>query len=352
MKNYFHQNAARFVTLLLLIVACALGVFDPGTAALAGAVLNTVAPFPVTPELTAVSLAYRNRMLIADEVLPRVPVSAQNFKYLSYPKGTFFTIPETKVGRKGRPNTVEFGATEVDGSTQDHALDDEVPQADIINAAAQPGMPDPQMRAVEGLTELIALAREKRASELIFAAANYAAGNKVQLAGNHQWNLTHDDANPLEDITTGLDAMVMRANIMVMGQAVSTKLRMNKYIVKAYNGTLGDSGMVPLAFLKDLFELEDIYVGQGFVNTARKGQAANLVRVWGKHCALLHRNKNADTRGGTTFGFTAQWGTRIAGSQTDPNIGMRGGQRVRVGESVKELMIANDLGYLIEDAVA
>ncbi len=351
MRLYFKQHRAQLLTCTILVIACAFGVIDPQSASLAGMAL-VVAPFPVTAELTAVSLAYRNRALIADEVLPRVPVSLQSFKYLTWPKGSFFTIPETKVGRKGRPNTVELEGSETESSTQDHALDDEIPVADIMNAAGQPGMPNPLMRAAEGLTDLIALAREKRVADLIFAAANYASGNKVQLAGNDQWSSTHDDANPLVDITTGLDAMVMRANIMVMGQAVSTKLRQNKYIVKAYNGTSGDSGMVPLAFLKELFELEDIYVGQGFVNTARKGQTASLARVWGKHCALLHRNKNADTRGGTTFGFSAQWGTRVSGSQTDANIGMRGGERVRVGESIKELMIANDLGYFIEDAVA
>ena len=60
----------------------------------------------------------------------------------------------------------------------------------------------------------------------------------------------------------------------------------------------------------------------------------------------------ADANGGITFGFTAQWGTRIAGAVPDNRIGLRGGQRVRVGESVKELIIAPDLGYFIQNAVA
>ena len=56
--------------------------------------------------------------------------------------------------------------------------------------------------------------------------------------------------------------------------------------------------------------------------------------------------------GRITFGLTAQWMTRIAGSTPDPKIGLLGGQRVRVGEFVKELVVANDVGYFIEDAVA
>lgn len=313
---------------------------------------QVVAPFPVTPELQAVALAYRNAAMIADAVLPRVPVGAQNFKYLSFPKGELITVPETKVGRKGAPNQVEFTAVEVDGSTQDHALDDEVPHADIENARSQPGMPDPLMRATEGTTELLVLAREIRVAALAFAAGSYAGANKVDLNGNDIWSTKHADSDPITDILTGLDVPMMRPNVMVLGQSASLALRTHPKIVKSFNGSEGDSGVVPVAFIRDLFELEEVLVGQGWVNTAKKGQAVNRVRVWGGHCALIHRNKNADTQRGATFGYTAQWGSRIAGSEYDGKIGMRGGQRVRVGESVKELLMADDLGYFIQDASA
>lgn len=53
-----------------------------------------------------------------------------------------------------------------------------------------------------------------------------------------------------------------------------------------------------------------------------------------------------------TFGFTAQSGSRVANSIADPDIGMRGGQRVRVGESVRELIVAGDCGYFFQNAVS
>lgn len=352
-RSYIKTHRIQLMLLAVMVVLVASGLWTPSPE-VAFAVMGpvAVAPFPVTPELTAVSLAYRNRALIADEVMPRVPVSLQNFKYNSYPKGEFFSVPETKVGRTGQPNQVQFTATEVDSSTQDHALDDPVPNADIENAHNQPGMPDPLMRATEGLTDLMALAREKRVADLVFSAAQYAATHKVTLSGNDQWSAAHADSNPIDDITRGLDACIMRPNVMVIGRAAFTKLAMHPLIVKAYHGTDGEAGIVPRSFLATLFELEEVLVGEGFINTAKKGQAPTIVRVWGKHAALLHRNKNADTQRGTTFGFTAQWGARVAGSEYDRNIGMRGGQIVRVGESVRELIMANDLGYLIEDAVA
>lgn len=342
--------------LLLVVGLVALAVFGVphGHAADIGLMMlgSIAAPFPITPELQAIALAYRNNKLIADDVLPRVPVGLQSFRYMSYPKGQFMTVVETRVSRKGAPNEVEFTGTEVTDSTNDEALDDMVPINDIEVASKQ-GLPDPIGQAVEGLSELIALKREVRAATLVFGASNYASSNKTAKSGNAQWSdYTAGHSDPINDIMTGLDTCIMRPNVMVLGNSVSSKLRRHPSIVKSYNGTAGDTGIVPLQYLADLFELDEVLVGQGWVNTAKKGQAANLSRVWGNHCALIYRNKLATNNRGTTFGFTAQSGTRIAGQQYDGNIGMRGGQKVRVGESVKELIMANDLGYLIADAIA
>jgi len=307
----------------------------------------TTAPFPVDPVLTAIALAYRNAVLIADGVFPRVPVGKAEFKYFSYPKGGAFTIPDTQVGRKSKPNEIEVSATEVPDTTEDYGLEDPVPQADINNA---PPNYNPLGRATERLTDLILLDREVRAATLAFAAANYAAANKITLSGTDQWS--HAQGDPIDDILTGLDACIMRPNVMVIGRGAFTALIKNPVINKAVHGTAGDSGVAQRRQIADLFELEEVLVGEGWLNTAKKGQTATLSRVWGKHCALIHRNKQADTSGGVTFGFTAEFGTRVSGSWEDKDIGLRGGQRVRVGESVKELMVANDLGYLITDAAA
>ncbi|HBI6270410.1 TPA: hypothetical protein K8J16_005209 [Serratia marcescens] len=123
-------------------------------------------------------------------------------------------------------------------------------------------------------------------------------------------------------------------------------------MVKAYNGTMGEDGLVPLQFLRDLLELEDILVGSAFVNISRPGQKPVLVRAWANHASFIYRNKLADTQGGVTFGMTAQFGSRVSGSIPDPDMGLRGGQRVRVGESVRELIVSPDCGYFFQNAVA
>lgn len=314
-----------------------------------------IRPFPVNPVLTAISIAYRNPdiALIADEVFPLTP-TAQEFKYLKYDLAQGFTIPDTKVGRKSAPNEVEFTATEVTDKVIDYGLDDFVPNEDI--EADNQGV-DPLGTATMFQTHLLNLAREQRAATLAFTAANYPAANQTTLSGTSQWS-DFTNSNPVDAILTALDVPVVRPNIAVFGQATWTKLRQHPKVLQAVNAaaqaTGGNvtSGAVSRQAFAEFFELQAVYVGAGFANTAKKGQTATLSRVWGKHAAFIYRDRAAGPQAGVTFGFTAQWGNRIAGNIDEPKRGLTGGQIVRVGERVKEVIAANDLGYFFQNAVA
>lgn len=309
-------------------------------------------PFPIDPVLTGITLAYANRRLIADVVLPRSrPMPRQAFNYRKWNLGEGFTLPNTKVGRKSAPEEVEFTGVRIPDETDDYGLDDVVPNDDIANAGEAA---DPLGRASEGLTDLLLLDREVRVAGLTFDAAAYPAANTVTLSGTSQWSDTSGTSDPIDDVMTGLDVPILRPNVMVIGRLAFTKLIMHPDINKAIHGTSGDKGVVRMGQIAELFELDEVVVGEGFINTAKRGQTVTLARAWGKHCLLLHRNMAAigPNANQVTYGWTAQFGDRISGSLPEPKIGLRGSQRVRVGESVKELIAANDVAYFIEDAIA
>lgn len=92
-----------------------------------------VRPFVVDPVLTAIAVGYRNpaAALIADLVLPRVPVSAEKFKWTEYPLEEAFNVPDAKVGRRGRVQQLEFGGTDKTDSTDDYGLESPIPNSDI-----------------------------------------------------------------------------------------------------------------------------------------------------------------------------------------------------------------------------
>lgn len=305
------------------------------------------APFPIDPHLTSIAIAYRNAAMIADSVLPRVPVGKSEFKWWAYDLADGFTLPDTNVGRTSQPNQVEFNAEERTSSTKDYGLDSPIPQSDIDNA---PKNYDPLGRAAEQVSNLIELDREVRTAKTVFSANSYATANKETVATAAQWD--KPDSKPIKSIVTALDKMIMRPNVGIFGRVTATALRMNPSVVRAYNASLGEDGMVPLQFLRELLELEEILVGSAFVNIAKPGQKPNMQRAWSNHASFIYRDKLADTNNGVTFGLTAQFGTRVSGSIPDPDMGLRGGQRVRVGESVKELILASDVGYFFQNAVA
>lgn len=310
-------------------------------------------PFTPSPQYTAIALAYQNREMIADQVLPRLTVTAREFKWDQHEKSSLFQVPSTLVGRKGSPNEVEFTAEEKTSSVGDYGLDDVVPREDIEAAAGKPGL-DPLGRATEGVTQLIMLDREIRTADLVFNAATYPTGNKVQLATNDQWNeYAQTASDPVEDILTGKEAALMPYNTCVMGEAVWFALRRHPKLLAAfYPVNASGGGMLSLAQFAEFFEFERVLVGRAYKATNKPGQTLALSRVWGNHFAMHHQNPLASLRGnGITFGATAEYSTRFASTMEEPKVGLRGATRVRVGETVKELITAADCGYFIQDAI-
>ena len=305
-------------------------------------------PFPISPVLTAIALAYRNPdvVLIADSVLPRTPV-AQEFKWLKYDMAQGFTVPDTLVARKSVPNEVEFNAEEKIDKVVDYGLDDIVPHEDV--EADNQGI-DPLGTATAYLTNLVNLGREIRVAAQVFNPASFTAANQATLSGASQWSDKTSD--PVAAISDALDKPIVRPNVAVLGQITWTKLRRHPLIVQAIKGTMQGAGMVSRQEFADFFELQELLVGAGFVNQAKKGQAASMSRVWGNHAAFIYRDRVAGPQAGLTWGFTAAWGSKMAGSILEPTVGLTGAQRVRCGERVKEIICAPDLGYYFQNAVA
>lgn len=323
---------------------------------------NVNRPFPLDPTLTAIAIGYRNpaATLLYSRVLPTVEVMSEQFKWTEFPLGEGFTVPELEVGRKGRVNQVEFTATEKDSSTKDYGLDDAIPYSDIQAAARARAEKrsniDPRNMAVEGLTNLIELGREVRAAQIVQDANNYDADKKIALVGTDKFS-DYDNSDPYGVIDEGMDkTLVYRPNHIVMGQPVWSKIKRHPKLIKAVKGGLTEDGAITKAQFAELFELppENVLIGMAQVNLSRKGQNVALSRVWGKSIQLLYLDPSKRQADGSviTWGFTAELGGRISGSIEDKDIGLEGGERIRVGEKVRELVAAKSVGYQIQGAVA
>lgn len=307
----------------------------------------SLSAYPIDPHLTAIAIAYRNKSYIADLVLPRVRVGKQEFKFMLYGADQFFNIPDTRVGRRSKPNEAHLEAKEVGDFTEDYGLDGGIPKADEDNSDERYSPLDAE---VEFLQELIALDREARAAGLVFNNNSYDPALRETLAGGSQFN--DPASSPIAKINTALDKPLVRPTQMVFGQPGWTKFRSHPEIVEAVLGTGVKKGNVSREAVAELFEIDEVVVGASRANSAKRGQDPVLTRLWGNHLALLHKAPVPDAKGALQFGATFQWGERIAAQWEDKNMGLRGGTACRTGESVKERIVANQAGFFFQDAFA
>jgi hypothetical protein len=307
--------------------------------------------FPINPVLTGITISYRNKKLIADDVLPRVDaVGAREFKWNEWDLSQGVTVPETEVGRKSAPNEVEFTATERTGRTTDHALDDVLPLDEVREAEGR-GL-DPIGNATETLTDLILLKREVRVAGLVFNPATYGDQVTELDTAAKKWT-DAENSDPVGNISDALEVPLIRPNTAIFGRSVWSVLSRHPKILRAVNPLGVADGIARRQAVADLFELDEIIVGEARLNIAKKGQPMALSRVWGGSAAFIYKDALArDAAGGQmTFGMTVPFGERVAGDMPEPKIGMRGSIRVRAGESVAEIITAAGCGYLIDGAI-
>ena len=66
----------------------------------------------------------------------------------------------------------------------------------------------------------------------------------------------------------------------------------------------------------------------------------------------MYLDPTAETSKGVTWGMTVPYGTAVAGTIDEQGVGLRGGVRVRAGESLKELVVSKDAGMLLKNCIA
>ncbi len=300
--------------------------------------------FQADASLTAIAIAYRNPdvVMIADDVLPRVPVGGRSFKWTEYPEAEMFSVPNTKVGLRSAPNQVELQGEQRDSGVVDFGID--IPLDNPTIGEAERAGYNPRNRATELATNIVLLDREIRVAATVTDAAAYHADQKMAATVAAFFD---DAADPFEAIDQMLDACWMRPNQLTFGHASWRAFRKHPKAVQAVKGTTTAAGRLTRQEVAEAFEVQRILVGSGRVNVAKPGLAPAMARTWGQTITgqFIDRTATPET-GGVTFGMTAVHGSRVAGTKT-VDMGLHGGQLVRSGESLRELVVARRAGFLI-----
>jgi len=300
--------------------------------------------------LTSLSIKYRNEAMIWREVMPVVKVNKRSDKFTKYNKADSYKLVDDKIGPASLPNEVDWGKSDANYSVKDHALGDWLPQESIDNADSPL---QPEVDTNDFLNRLLDIAQESRVASSIFAAGTYPAGNKVQLSGTAQWG--GDADNPVQDLLTAIEDCFVRANTLLMVADVWTKFRALPEVLDAVKGSTryqgSPGGLATVEECRGLFEVENWLVGRARYISSKEGQTEVYGRIWGKHCAALYVEKNPgiDT---ITFGISFAEMLRQTQREFDTKRGVKGAHFFKVAWNSDENIIASDLGYFIQDAVA
>jgi len=303
--------------------------------------------WPVHIDYTAIAVSYVGaQMYGADRVLPRVSVGSLDGRYTLYPLDDAYRIPETRLGRDGRPNEYQPSGVLKSFGVEGHGLLAHVPETDRMTA----GMPDPVAQTVRVLTNQLDLQREEAVAAAVTASGAVASSG----APTVKWDAAN--ANPVADIAKAGSDMIVKPNRLLVSGAVWAKLRTNAKLVSAVFRNDGSSGIVSPAEAAAALDLEEVVVADARKSASAPKAAGDptLAYVWGK-VALLYRSGDPAmgmVGSGPSLGWTPTLGSREVLTQWMPDRGVRGCTAVLVREAREHLISAKRAGHLFTAAVS
>ena len=256
--------------------------------------------------LSQISLFYSNETYIAEMVAPVLKVVQKTGIVPKYGKENL----KVYVGQGLRLPGQRAAGFNYSVNTSDkyacfeHSFEKQVPWE---LAANQDDPYDAKRDATKVATDLI-LQNQEYAMAQFMSNASVLTNNTTLSAANDKWSspLTSD---PIDDINTGIDAVRLkiarRPNSLTLSYPVFKTLKAHPKIrdaVKYTNGgQLSDADMGN--FLKQFFNLKNIFVGEAVGDLTIEGQDPVLTELWGKN-AWLHYTTPSPSILTPTFAYT------------------------------------------------
>lgn len=243
--------------------------------------------------LSNVVQGYRPNDRVWDRVAPVVTIGKQSDFYLVHDRGDMLR----RQSAIRAPGTEARRVTRAIGSDQyyalNYALKMSIPIEDEVNA-------DPMYRQelLNGnamfLVDLLDLDIEYRVAQLATVVANVGSGAGIASA----WNT--DNGDPIGDINSAIDVVKdstgKRPNRMALGDNAWRSLRRHVDIRNIINGTNNGGGYPSVGEVADLFELEEVIVGDTYENTANEAQSEVLTSIWADHVCIFRAAGDTPTQ--------------------------------------------------------
>ena len=253
---------------------------------------------PVDQVLTslAVEAIPSDSQLIADQIFEKVNIPERSGTLLIENTRNFMGSPDLDLERApGASRTMigSFDRTNLTYKAKIFSASDSIAMEDIFDSQ-YPG--SEEARIIRKVARTMKLAKEKRAADLLFTAANYAATSKSNasaIPGGKGVKFNAAGAEPLSDLHIVKDLVFANSHginpdTLVLGREVFRELARNPemrgYVgdssqgVASGNLLLNDQTIIDV--LKNVLGIPNVYVGAARRETAVPGATSDEAYVW------------------------------------------------------------------------
>jgi hypothetical protein len=261
---------------------------------------------PVDPVLTNLSIGFKNKDYIWDQVAPSSVTDQKSGTFFRYTRDYWFRTFGEAGGAKRAPAStykrVGYGVETDTYETIEYGF--EKPDDDATVAASQTPESLPQVTTAY-LTDLI-----NREIEMLVAAAAFVTGvwgTSNTLAGTDQWSdLANSD--PIADSETA--RLTVRRNtgaepnLLVVGAATWNDLKEHPLLLDKYKHT--QTGILTEDLVAAALGIDRLVVGKSVKNTANEGATFSGSDIWTDNALFLVQNSPGlmVANGASTFVWT------------------------------------------------
>lgn len=292
--------------------------------------------------LSNISIMYKNEHLIAELLLPRVPVKKKSDFYYKFSKDNLRRDTSVKAN-KAEANKIDYTLSTGNYQVIDHALEGLITPTDIANADA-PLQPFQDMTEV--LTDKLLLDLEWDVVRDVLSSANCGTSTTTGLP---KYNGSSGDI--IAHVVSGSFVVAQnigkRANTIVMDPLTFVGLQTNTTIINRVKYVGKES--ISTDILAGLLQVDKVYVADAAYNSAKEGQSDSMSFLAPEGLVLLYVEPNPGLRK-ASYGYTFTDRTRIVETRKADEI-ETGAKYVRVWDSWDNKVIDSAAAYGIFNTV-
>ncbi|MGH5366672.1 hypothetical protein [Citrobacter freundii] len=306
----------------------------------------------VDPVLTSIARGYKNAAFIGERIFPIVETDKEGVTVPTFGKTAFVEFETQRAVGADSNVLVREKTGSLDLVLNEHDL-----AAPVDYREKAESMFNEESKAIRRVTNGVNLKRELYAARLAQDPKVYVQGSVKALAAAERW--VGGKGDPIGVIEAGIEAVRnktgLRPNLMTMGASVMALLKFHPAIQAAIGAN--ERKRITLEILKDLFQVEDVVVGER-VSMASMKDAQDKDKtpsdIWADNLMLHYVGK---PQPGTTsadenepsFGYTL----RRKGMPVADKYDGAGGKvnYCRYTDIYKVAVVGGDAGYLISNIV-